>query len=593
MTPVNDAPSFVKGANQSLLEDAGEITRTGWATSISAGPNDESSQTLTFAVTNDNNALFSVQPSIASNGTLTYTIAPNATGTANVTVVLSDSGGTDNGGDDTSDPQIFTISVTSVNDAPSFTKGADQTVAEDSGLHTVTGWATNISPGPANEAGQTVAFTTTNDKNSLFSAQPTIDVNGTLTFTPAANAYGVATVSVYVTDNGGTANGGVNTSAIQTFTITITAVNDQPTVSGSTTSLAEDTSVQITLVGSDIDGDPLTYAIATQPTHGTVSIAGNIATYTPFANYNGTDSFTFTANDGTTEPNATSSPATVNITVTPVADAPSATPPGPTLSYTVVAGEKLSVAAPGLLENISDPEGGVLTVIKTSGPTTGSYVDKGNGAFEYITQPNVFTAGSDSFTYVVSDSDGNRSSTFTVSITILPNDPPTATPDTITTEEDVAYSGSVTGTDDHHTPAELTYSVKVQPLHGTLTMAANGSYTYTPNLNYNGSDSFQFITYDGTQYSTAATVDIAITPVQDAPSLTGTPKSYAVGTGSTLSVPPPGVLFGVTDVDGDSVTAELVSTTSLGTLTLDPDGSFTYISDIGTPLGSDTFVVRA
>ena len=86
-------------------------------------------------------------------------------------------------------------------------------------------------PGPANEAGQALNFIVSNNNNALFSVQPAVAANGTLTYTPAANANGSATVTVQVHDNGGVANGGVDTSAAQTFTITVTAVNDLPTIS--------------------------------------------------------------------------------------------------------------------------------------------------------------------------------------------------------------------------------------------------------------------------------------------------------------------------------------------------------------------------
>ncbi|MEQ9071721.1 MAG: Ig-like domain-containing protein, partial [Gimesia chilikensis] len=151
---VNDEPSFTKGSDESILEDAGGQTVSGWATSIDKGAANESGQTLTFTVTNDNNGLFSSQPAIDASGNLTYTAAADANGLANVDVVLSDDGGTANGGDDTYTTQSFTITVTAVNDAPSFTKGADEDINEDAGAQSVTGWATALSPGPADESGQ-------------------------------------------------------------------------------------------------------------------------------------------------------------------------------------------------------------------------------------------------------------------------------------------------------------------------------------------------------------------------------------------------------------------------------------------------------
>src|SRR5207247_5972870 len=108
--------------------------------------------------------------------------------------------------------QTFTITVTAVNDVPSFTKGADQTLLEDPGAQSVTAWATTISAGPANEATQTLNFIVSNNNTTLFSGQPAVSASGTLTYTPAANANGSATVTVQVHDSGGTTNGGVNTS---------------------------------------------------------------------------------------------------------------------------------------------------------------------------------------------------------------------------------------------------------------------------------------------------------------------------------------------------------------------------------------------
>ncbi|MGF1989150.1 MAG: VCBS domain-containing protein [Nostoc sp. ZfuVER08] len=118
------------------------------------------------------------------------------------------------------------------NDAPSFTPGSNQTVAEDSGAQTVANWATNISPGPADEASQIVNFQVTNDNNELFSVQPAIDSAGNLTYTPAINANGSAIVTAILQDDGGTVNGGVDSSNPQTFTITINPVNDIATISG-------------------------------------------------------------------------------------------------------------------------------------------------------------------------------------------------------------------------------------------------------------------------------------------------------------------------------------------------------------------------
>src|SRR5207247_1621793 len=326
VTAVNDAPSFTKGADQTVLEDAAAQSVTAWATIISAGPADEVGQTLNFIVSNNNTTLFSAQPAVSASGTLTYTPAANANGSATVTVQVHDSGGTTNGGVDTSAAQTFTITVTPVDDVPSFTKGANQTVLEDAAAQTITAWATAISAG-ANETGQTLNFIVSNNNATLFSGQPAVAANGTLTYTPAANANGSATVTVQVHDNGGTTNGGVDTSAAQTFTVTVTPVNDAPVAVNDAYSVNEDTILTVAAPGvlandADAEANPLTAALVTGPAHGTLAFNANGSfTYTPAANYNGPDSFTYKANDGALDSTA----GTATITVTAVNDVPSFT----------------------------------------------------------------------------------------------------------------------------------------------------------------------------------------------------------------------------------------------------------------------------
>ncbi|MBB5639363.1 putative repeat protein (TIGR01451 family)/gliding motility-associated-like protein [Pedobacter cryoconitis] len=141
--PVNDAPSFVKGADQVLLQYSGAQTISGWATSISAGPADEAAQKLNFILTNTNNALFTAQPAIAPDGTLTFTPAFGATGTATVTVILHDDGGTANGGTDQSAPQTFIITLTPGNTSMTLTKVANNTGTKAGDVITYTIVATN------------------------------------------------------------------------------------------------------------------------------------------------------------------------------------------------------------------------------------------------------------------------------------------------------------------------------------------------------------------------------------------------------------------------------------------------------------------
>jgi hypothetical protein len=264
----NTAPSFTKGADQVVLEDAGAQWVAGWASNLSAGSAyGESAQTLNFIVTNTNNALFAVQPAIAANGTLTYTPAADANGSATVTVQLHDNGGTVGGGVDTSAGQSFTITLTAVNDAPSFTAGPNQT-ASGLAAQTVTGWATGISAGAANESDEGLTFLVSTSNDALFSVLPAISATGVLTYTPASGPGGSATVTVSLRDTGGTANGGVDTSVARTFTITVTppagpvsvSINDTSVNEGNVACPCTDMVFTVTLSGPSSQSVTVSYA---------------------------------------------------------------------------------------------------------------------------------------------------------------------------------------------------------------------------------------------------------------------------------------------------------------------------------------------
>src|SRR5262249_8772852 len=147
--------------------------------------------------------------------------------------------------------QTFTITVTAVNDAPTLNLASNNVVAvEDSGVVSLPNFASTTT-GPANESTQVVTNIAilSISNATLFSAGPTVNTNGTLSFTPAGNSNGVASLTVQAQDNGGTANGGTNGSTAQTFTITVTAVNDAPTADTMNVTVPEDTSTNLVLVG--------------------------------------------------------------------------------------------------------------------------------------------------------------------------------------------------------------------------------------------------------------------------------------------------------------------------------------------------------
>ena len=331
---VNDAPSFtIPTLNLSISADEDAVAQSvsGWVTDISAGPSDESGQTLNFVVTeNDNPGLFSSGPAVSSStGDLTYTPATNANGVANVTVVLRDTFG----GADTSAPQPFTITVNAVNDPPVFTV-TDQEVDEDSGAQSMS--ITGVSPGPSDEvlAGQTVSFTATSSPSGIIS-DPTISVSGasrTLSYTPVANQNGTVTITV-VADDGQ----GANNNSSDTFNIIVTAVNDPPVFTVTDQEVDEDSGAQsMSITGvspgpSDevLAGQTVSFTATANPSgiisDPTISGSGASRTlsYTPVANQNGTVTITVVANDDQGANNTSSD--TFKIIVTAVNDPPTAT----------------------------------------------------------------------------------------------------------------------------------------------------------------------------------------------------------------------------------------------------------------------------
>jgi VCBS repeat-containing protein len=260
VNPVNDLPVFTLGGDVTVDEDSGAYSAA-QATGIDDG-DPEVEQTLAFNVSNDNNALFSVQPAIAADGTLTFTPAANSNGVALVTVSLSDD---DTAGGDalTTAGQTFTITVKSVNDWLVFTLAGDVTVDEDSGAYSAA-QATGIDDGDP-EVDQTLTFHVSNNNNHLFSVRTALAADGTLTFTPAANSNGVALVTVSLSDDN-TAGGEALTTADQTFTITVNAVDDAPvmTLSGTSQSVQySDSMADLTITVEDIDSDVSSLTLST------------------------------------------------------------------------------------------------------------------------------------------------------------------------------------------------------------------------------------------------------------------------------------------------------------------------------------------
>jgi hypothetical protein len=226
---------------------------------------DDSASITSVTATSSNTSLVPNNPAnimVTNTGStwlLTINPAANLSGVSEITVTVNRTGGSTN--------RTFTLTVNPVNDAPSFTKGPDQTVAEDSGAQVVPGWATSISAGSQDESAQTVTFQVTGNTNpGLFSVGPAISSTGTLTYTPAANANGSATITVRLTDNGG----GADTSPSQPFNINIFPVADTPSVTSATTNANTQTTSGLVISRNPADGAEVTHFKITGITGGSL-----------------------------------------------------------------------------------------------------------------------------------------------------------------------------------------------------------------------------------------------------------------------------------------------------------------------------------
>lgn len=262
---------------------------------------------------------------ISSDGNIVYTPLPNFVGTAIITYTISDG----NGGVATA--QIM-VTVENVNDAPTL-EGGEVSTNQDTPL------SINVLSNANDIDGDTLTIASAEATNGTVEI-----INGVVTFTPADGFHGTATITVCVADPSGA-------QACATYTVTVIDTNDAPTVMDLTFTMEEDATLPIRLQGSDADGDALTYQLVTSPDGELVGRLPSVL-YAPEADFSGTTSFTYTANDG----EETSNVGTVTINVNPVNDAPVARDDAITLgNYNPVAID--------VLANDSDADGDTLRII--------------------------------------------------------------------------------------------------------------------------------------------------------------------------------------------------------------------------------------
>jgi len=478
---------------------------------------------------------------IQDDGSLAITPRANENGTFSFTYTLTDSEGLQ------SEPATVTVVLTPVNDSPVAADNTAELQEEGSFEVNVLGNDTDVD---------------TNDSFDLTSVmvvqlpangQVQVTTQGAIVYTANANYYGDDTFTYTVKD----AAGAVSNEA--TVTMTVTPVNDAPVATAQSQTLDEDTTLTLTLSGTDIEDDSLVYSITESTSNGKLEqLSENSWRYTPNTHFNGADSFKFKVNDGELD----SEPVEVSLTVNPVNDAPSVQ----SLSVDGEEDKALAITLAG-----SDVESSSLTYQLVTQPENGSVLLSGNEV-TYQADANFF--GQDSFTYKANDGELD-SVPATVTITIAGvNDAPmiSGTPDN-SVDEDTAYLFVPVG-HDNDTADTLSFDIANKPSWASFD-EATGALSGTPgNAHVGTSKNIVISVSDGTETASLPGFILTVNNVNDAPVISGNPATE-VNEDSAYYYKPQ-----VTDVDSTSLTFSITNKPTwasfdeaTGTLSGTPDNS--------------------
>ncbi|MDW1845953.1 tandem-95 repeat protein [Vibrio sp. Vb2130] len=470
ITPVNDAPIATNDAIQT----------------------DEDSQVVIDVLANDSDIegddLIITSASVPEeqgiveiiDGKLVFTPAENFNGNATISYTISDG--------ELEDEAQVSVTVNSVNDAPIASN--DTTITEEDSSVTI-----DVLPNDTDIDGDTLSIQSV----SVPEAQGTVEiVDGKLVFTPAENFHGDAEITYTITDGALTDQATVN--------VTVNAVNDTPVVESSIAdqTLAEDFtpySIDLNTAFSDVDNadGELTFSVSGN-SNVNVSIENGIATFTPTADWNGSEALTFTA----TDPSGESVSQTVNFTVAPVAD---------------IVADKATVVedTPTIIKVLDNDtfEGDdkVVWLDTNNGPANGTVSVNPDGSVTYT--PNDNYHGADSFTYIVTSGGVSESTTVNVDVTPV-NDAPVAKDDTAVTDEDTPVAIDVLPNDTDIDGDTLSIqSVSVPEAQGTVEIV-DGKLVFTPAENFHGDAEITYTITDGA-LTDQATVNVTVNAVNDTP----------------------------------------------------------------------------
>ncbi|HCH0959702.1 TPA: tandem-95 repeat protein, partial [Vibrio parahaemolyticus] len=458
-TVVEDTPTIIKVLGNDTFEGDGKVV----SLDTNNGPA---------------NGTVSINP----DGSVTYTPNDNYVGKDTFTYIVTSGG--------VSESTTVEVNVTPVNDAP-VAKDDIATTQEDTAV------TIDVLPNDTDVDGDKLSI----ESASVPKEQGTVEVvNGKLVFTPTENFNGDAEIIYTVTD------GALTDQA--TVKVTVNAVNDTPVVESNIAdqTLAEDFTpytIDLNTAFSDVDNvdGELTFSVSGN-SNIQVAIVNGIATITPTADWNGSETLTFTA----TDPSGESISQTVNFTVAPVADIVAD-------KATVV--EDTSTVIKVLGNDTFEGDGKVVSLDTNNGPANGTVSVNPDGSVTYTPDDNYH--GTDSFTYIVTS--GGVSESTTVSVDVTPvNDAPVAKDDIATTQEDTAVTIDVLPNDSDVDGDKLSIeSASVPKEQGTVEVV-NGKLVFTPAENFNGDAEITYTVTDG-QLTDEAKVTVTVNPVNDAPTI--------------------------------------------------------------------------
>uniref|UniRef100_UPI002151D73C tandem-95 repeat protein n=1 Tax=Vibrio parahaemolyticus TaxID=670 RepID=UPI002151D73C len=419
---------------------------------------------------------------VNNDGTVTYTPNDNYVGKDTFTYIVTSGG--------VSESTTVEVNVTPVNDAP-VAKDDIATTQEDTAV------TIDVLPNDTDVDGDKLSI----QSASVSEAQGKVEiVDGKLVFTPAENFNGDAEITYTVTD------GALTDQA--TVKVTVNAVNDTPVVESNIAdqALAEDFTpytIDLNTAFSDVDNvdGELTFSVSGN-SNIQVAIVNGIATITPTADWNGSETLTFTA----TDPSGESISQTVNFTVAPVADIVAD-------SVTVVEDTPTIIKVLG--NDTFEGDDKVVSLDTNNGPANGTVSINPDGSVTYT--PNDNYHGTDSFTYIVTS--GGVSESTTVSVDVTPvNDAPVAKDDIATTQEDTAVTIDVLPNDSDVDGDKLSIeSASVPKEQGTVEVV-DGKLVFTPAENFNGDAEITYTVTDG-ELTDEAKVAVTVNPVNDAPTI--------------------------------------------------------------------------